>query len=70
MYNLGVMHEYGDFVSQGYEKAMKWYKKAIDKYQSDALCKIDGVYKVAVDLEALYHMALKKYDEVKKKSQS
>ncbi|CEG67485.1 hypothetical protein RMATCC62417_03910 [Rhizopus microsporus] len=67
MYHLGQRYYKGTFVYQDYEEAMTWYKKAIDKCQSDALCKIDGVYKVAVDLEEPYHMALKKYDEVKKK---
>lgn len=65
MYNLGQEYYEGTFVCKDYEEAMKWYKKAIDKCQSDALCKTDGVYKFAVDLEKPYYMALDKYDEPK-----
>ncbi|CAO3688007.1 unnamed protein product [Rhizopus microsporus] len=53
MYNLGQEYYEGTFVCQDYEEAMTWYKKAIDKCQSDALCKI---YRVTVDLEEPYGM--------------
>lgn len=45
MYDLGVMYEDGLVVSQNYNEALEWYKKAARKGNTKAMIKIGNFYK-------------------------
>ena len=45
MKNFGVMFEYGQHVNKDYERALQWYKLAMDNGDADATACYDSLAK-------------------------
>jgi len=43
--NLGVMHQFGEGVEQGYKEAAEWYQKAAQQGDAQAMFNLSALYR-------------------------